>query len=130
MFSNAALPNGGRLHRARLGSVTGLVLVLAGLADTAWAQVGSQSGWYHHMGYGFGHMLGWSRFGGIRMILFWIVLIAIALFLLRRFSGNWQDTSNGSSHSQTRALEILKERYARGEISKQEFEERRRTLMQ
>ncbi len=84
------------------------------------------------MGYGFGHMMGWGwgMYGGIRMILFWILLIAIALFLLRRFSGGWEYPRKGTSSAQSGALEILKQRYAKGEISKEEYDERRRTLMQ
>jgi putative membrane protein len=115
-----------------IGLVTLLLFAVTGLSETALAQPDNQNGRYHHMGYGFGHMMGWgwAMYGGIRMILFWILLIAIVLFLLRRFPAGWQGPhANGSSPPST-ALEILKERYAKGEISKEEYEARKQTLMQ
>lgn len=62
---------------------------------------------------------------GLHMGVFWLLLLGIcvaaALAVIRgRNRGN---DSRGNS-----ALRILEERYARGEISKQEFEERRREL--
>ncbi len=57
----------------------------------------------------------------------WIALIVIAIvllvLLLTRRSGP-TDTSVGGDG----ALRILEERFARGEIDREEFEERRRTL--
>ncbi|RJR51800.1 MAG: SHOCT domain-containing protein [Desulfobacteraceae bacterium] len=75
-----------------------------------------------HWGWG----MGW--FGGIFMFAFWILVIIGMVFLIK-----WlvQNTRGGATHSRTeasRALEILKERYARGEIDKQEFEEKKRDL--
>ena len=132
MTSNPSLLARRSLRAAYIGIVATTLLAIAVLADRAWAQTDGPAGWYHHMGYGFGHMMGWGwgMYGGIRMILFWILLIAIALFLLRRFSGGWEYPRNGTSSAQSSALEILKQRYAKGEISKEEYEERKRTLMQ
>lgn len=79
--------------------------------------------WHYGMGWGWGHMF----FGSFMMVLFWgsiIVLIVVAVRYLVR----------GSSHgamppaSRGNALGILEERFARGEIDKEEFEERRRLL--
>ena len=55
------------------------------------------------------------------MILIWILIIVIGILLARRL---WR----GSSHNQVTtvsktAIDILKERYAKGEISKEEFEQ-------
>ncbi len=50
-------------------------------------------------------------------------LIIWAIFAFTRQS-NTQGSSNGDS-----AIEILKKRYARGEISKEEFEERKKNLL-
>jgi putative membrane protein len=73
-------------------------------------------------GYGWG---GGSGFGMIGMLLWW-VLIVLGIVLLAKwlFSGG----PGGGRASGDRALEILKERYARGEIDKQEFEEKKRDL--
>ena len=51
------------------------------------------------------------------------LLIAGTVFLVRWFVGETVIKREDS------ALEILKNRYARGEINKQEFEERKRDLM-
>jgi putative membrane protein len=73
-------------------------------------------------GYGWGS--GWG-FGLIGMVLWW-VLIVLGIVLLAKwlFSGGL----GAGRASGDRALEILKERYARGEIDKQEFEEKKRDL--
>jgi putative membrane protein len=73
-------------------------------------------------GYGWGH--GWA-FGMIGMLLWWVLIIlGIGLLAKWLFSG-----AGGGRHPPgNRALEILKERYARGEIDKKEFEERKRDL--
>ena len=67
--------------------------------------------------FGLGHMgFGW---------LFWIALIVAGFFLIRgTLSGNSSNLNNSQS-----ALEILKQRYARGEISKDEFEQMKRDLI-
>ena len=59
------------------------------------------------------------------MWLFWIVLIVIVVFLLRGVAGGL--SSSSPSHKDT-PLEILKARYARGEIDDEEFQRRRREL--
>ncbi|QEA40758.1 SHOCT domain-containing protein [Pistricoccus aurantiacus] len=76
-----------------------------------------------HMGnYGWGHML----FGGLMMVLFWGTVIALAVFLVR---GLVRGRDNAISHQRPTALELLQERYARGEIDQQEYEQRKRDLM-
>jgi putative membrane protein len=63
----------------------------------------------------------------VMMGLFWIALIIAIIFLVR-----WLLLSTGSrGHELLREeppLEILKKRYARGEIDKQEFEEKKKDL--
>jgi putative membrane protein len=56
----------------------------------------------------------WMFFGPLMMVIFLFVCLAV-LGMLRSSRGG-------------RAMEILKERYARGEINKAEFEERRHLL--
>jgi putative membrane protein len=65
-------------------------------------------------------MMGIGLFG---MILFWGLLIAGTVFLIRWFIGETVIKREDS------ALEILKKRYARGEINKQEFDEHKKDLM-
>jgi putative membrane protein len=70
---------------------------------------------------------GWSMvFGPLVMIVTLAVVVAFAVLLARWIGGPWP----GSPHiaPQRTALDILKERYARGEIDKAEFEERRRVI--
>jgi putative membrane protein len=69
--------------------------------------------------------------GGVWMFVWLLVLGALvvaAVIVLRALWGR----GSGSGGSWTRvdqALRILEERYARGEIDREEFEERRRTLV-
>lgn len=75
----------------------------------------------HMESYGWGHML----FGSLMMVLFWGAIIALVVSLVR---GSAQSRNNDNSQQHPTALEILKKRYARGEIDKSEYEERRRDL--
>ncbi|MFQ5923249.1 MAG: SHOCT domain-containing protein [Anaerolineales bacterium] len=64
---------------------------------------------------------GWMLIGGLMMLLFWGGLIALAVMIIRALSGS---TGSGQARpaSHGRALDILEERYARGEIDREEFE--------
>ena len=74
-------------------------------------------GWW-----GFGPM--W--FGGLFSLLLLALLIAGVVLAVRHLVA-WSAADPGRSGS-GRALEILKERYARGEIGKEEFEAMRRDV--
>ncbi|MEW5790738.1 SHOCT domain-containing protein [Thermithiobacillus tepidarius DSM 3134] len=74
------------------------------------------------MGWGMGPM-GW-----LLMLLFWVAVIGLAVWLvvlLSRRQGRSDQSRSGSSV----ALDILKERYARGEIGQEEFEQKKRDLL-
>ena len=62
-------------------------------------------------------------FGMFFMILFWVVLTVGVVMATRWFMGQ------GTARLEDSALEILKKRYARGEINRQEFEERKMDLL-
>ena len=67
---------------------------------------------------------GGTMFGGGFMWLIWILLIVAIVVMVKAWSG-------GSSGSRDESpMEILKKRYARGEIDEEEFEHRRRELEQ
>jgi putative membrane protein len=71
-------------------------------------------------GYGFG-------FGGIFMILWW-VLIIVAILALVKWLASSSSTSASRRVAEKSALDILKERYARGEIEQEEFQRKKREL--
>lgn len=68
---------------------------------------------------------GWGIFGAFHMLLWWVlIIVGIAVLLKWLFGGS----SRQERARENSALDILKERYARGEIGKEEFEERKRGL--
>lgn len=82
-------------------------------------------------GYGgnwFGMDYGMGVFGWLGMILFWVLLIAVAVGVLRWLSGE-RGQGRGTGEKGKSALTILEERYARGEIDKQEFDQKRKDLL-
>jgi putative membrane protein len=93
--------------------------------NAAQAQYGRYGGWGMDQGMMGGWGMGW--FGGIFMIIFWILILAGLVFVIR-----WLIQATGkkenSVQSGSRAMEILKERYARGEIDKAQFEAMKRDL--
>ena len=59
------------------------------------------------------------------MGIFWVVLLIAGFFLLRQYGKG----KKGPEDTGVSPLDILKQRYARGEISREEFEERKRVLV-
>lgn len=64
--------------------------------------------------------------GGLMMFLFWGAIIWLIVLLVKDESSCKHDQSSTSTKSS--ALDILNERYAKGEINKQEFEEKKKDL--
>lgn len=72
-----------------------------------------------------GNGWGWMA-GGLMMLVFWGGLVALVVLLVR---GSGSRSPHGEEkRSGPDALEILAERFARGEISEDEFDQRRRVL--
>lgn len=68
-------------------------------------------------------------FGPLFMIVILALAIAVAVLAVRRLAGPWHSLQPPHHVVPGRTpLDILKERFARGEIDKEEFEERRRVL--
>lgn len=84
------------------------------------------------MGYGGGSWMGFGL-GWIFMLIFWGLIIWGIIALVRYYSGNSHNCC-GRKHEdgerkKNSVLEILKERYAKGEINKDEFEAKKKDLM-
>ena len=90
----------------------------------------AQSGRYNDWNMGPWMMGNWGMgwFGMIFMMIFWILLIVGMVFLIKWLIQSTSHDKAGGSGS-GRALEILKERYARGEIDKGEFESKKKDLL-
>jgi putative membrane protein len=82
-------------------------------------------------------MMGFGGFGMMFwMVIFWVVVVGVALWLLsrlfpgagRRSSLDRSSVSDMAINGSGRALDILKERYARGEITKTEYQEIRKDI--
>jgi len=66
---------------------------------------------------------GWVFGGFAMMFVFWAVVIALVVWAVR-----WAGSKNDAGGDSNSALDILKERLARGEIEPAEYEERRKVL--
>ena len=78
-------------------------------------------------GYGMMGGFGWGWFMPIFMILFWVLVIWGVAALVRR-TALPTSSESGSGHVDS-PMEVLKKRYARGEINKDEYEEKKRDLV-
>jgi putative membrane protein len=103
----------------------GFVLPSIFVSTLAYAQWGGYRGW--DMGPG---MVGWGMmgwFGPLMMLVFWGAVIVAIVFLIRWIAHSTKaspEPKGGDS-----AMDILKKRYARGEINKEEFENKKKDLL-
>lgn len=80
------------------------------------------------------HMMMWNSWGigmMIMMFLFWATVIVAIIFFIRWLitSGKAGPSASSTPHTDS-ALEILQKRCARGEITKQDYDDMRRALQE
>ncbi len=81
--------------------------------------------WFGHMGnVGWGGML----LGGLVMLIFWGGLVAITVVAIRAILGSGSEKKELPPGVQDEPLKIAMERYARGDISRDEFLEIKQNL--
>lgn len=98
-------------------------LALPILSAAAWAQSDPRPvyGYESHMW----DSGGWFFLGPLMMILFLAGIVALVVLAVRWAGGEGMGRPQASGRA---PLDILRERFARGEIDRDEFEERRRAL--
>ena len=107
------------------GRALAAVLLAVFVPSLSWAQQGGGYGGGYGGGWGPHMMWGGGWFGGGFMIIFW-VLVLVAIF----FGIKWAVQSGGAkgpSHGEN-ALEVLKRRYAAGEISREQYLDMKKDL--
>ncbi len=91
----------------------------------------------HQFNFGYGntgwvmphHMISGGNGMGIIMIFFWVAVLAAIILLVSGAFSNRSEAGADRSEQHFDAMEILKQRYARGEINKDQFERMRHDLM-
>lgn len=78
--------------------------------------------WGPMMGYGYGG--GWTMAASG---LFWLVILALVVVLIWRLAGH---STRGQPAGRPSGLEVLDERYARGEVQRDEYLQKRADLTQ
>lgn len=97
------------------------------LLSPAFAQSGGYRNW--HMGRWMMGDWGMGWFGMIFMLLFWALIIAGIVFLIRWLVQNTGSRSSSGVGTGSQAMEILKERFAKGEITRDEFESMKKEIL-
>ncbi len=97
------------------------------LLSPAFAQPGGYRNW--HMGRWMMGDWGMGWFGMIFMLLFWVLIIVGIVFLIRWLVQNTGNRNPSGVGTGSQAMDILKERYAKGEITRDEFESMKKEIL-
>lgn len=76
----------------------------------------------------FGMMNGFGFFDPLMMFFGWILFIVLIAVLFRAFGGGRHWMHHHDHHGHGSALDILQERFAKGEITKEQFNDMKKTL--
>jgi putative membrane protein len=112
------------------GAKTAIIIgsIIVGLAIVVPLIIGLVSGW----GYGGWRMIGPGMMGGFSFMWFmpilWIAILGLIIWAIVAAVGRPGESHSQGSAKTDSALEILKQRYARGEIGKEEYEQKRKDL--
>ena len=108
--------------------VGGIVIAILIIVPLVFGTVsGWQGGGWGMMGPGMMGGFGWMWLMPIFFIISWGLVIWGIVALVRSLSGS-RGSDSGSSRPDS-ALEVLKKRYAHGEIAKEEYEEKKHDLV-
>ena len=104
-------------------------LLVAGMLGTtpAFAQPARYGDW--HIGPWMMGNWGMGWFGFMFMIIFWGLIIVGLVLLIRWLIQNTRGKTHSGVSTGSKAMDILKERYARGEISRNEFESMKKDIL-
>lgn len=108
-------------------AVIAVVVLIVLLFSGAGLLFANQSYGYWGMMGGPGMMGGFGMMGGLAMLLFWALVIAGIVWLVQSATRGAGQSNTGSRSSES-PLDILKRRYAAGEINREQFDEMKRNL--
>jgi len=113
----------GRTIAIVIGAIVLVVLLLALVAGAGFAMGPGMMGWW-----GFGYGPWWGVLMMILMLLFSALLIGGGVLLVLWLVQQGRLTAAAARPSAARPLDILRERYAKGEITREQYEQMRRDL--
>ena len=107
--------------------IAGVVVVVVLLFGFPGAGMMGFGGFGPGMMGGFYRGYGYAPWWGIIMLLFWALVIGGAVILVGRLVRQGNETPRGGGREDS-SVEILRQRYARGEITRDQFDQMRRDL--
>ena len=111
------------MRKELMNALIPMSLTLASLPAAAQTTGDRPEYWHYGWDWGWGHML----FGSVMMVLFWGGIILVIVLAVRWLGGESSQKPMRVASDKT-ALQILKDRFARGGIDREEFVERKQLL--